>query len=196
MKREGRQHGMVRTYRVLPDPLNPRPETRHVNRFDSPPTAGLFTKVATKPTNHSKFTGKCGKPRCTECHIHPASKAKDKTKGNHKLKSSDVLSNHRLVTWRVVDSRPSSNFSGFSATGILDHLSTRDYDNNDDDDEEDDEINGYASRAYDNRNDHDVRVDFDEVEEDGNYEEMGFFNVEYVIDPIEEDEFWCLVAQT
>ncbi|PQP97108.1 hypothetical protein Pyn_12086 [Prunus yedoensis var. nudiflora] len=56
MKREGRQHGMVRTYGVIPDPLNPRPETRHENRFDSP-TAALFTKVATKPTNHSKFTG-------------------------------------------------------------------------------------------------------------------------------------------
>ncbi|KAL6288183.1 hypothetical protein ACE6H2_012573 [Prunus campanulata] len=135
MKSEGRrQHGMFRPYRVLPDPLNLRPGTRHVNKFDSPPTAGLFTKVATKPTNHSKFTGKCGKPRCTECHIHPASKTKDKTKGNHKLKSSDVLSNHRLV-----------KFSGSSATGILVHLSTSDYDNNDDDDEEDDEINGYAS---------------------------------------------------
>ncbi|CAB4275374.1 unnamed protein product [Prunus armeniaca] len=156
MKSEGRQHGMFRPYRVLPDPLNLRPGTRQVNKFDSLSTAGLFTKVATKPTNHSKFTGKCGKPRCTECHIHPASKAKDKTKGNHKLKSSDVISNHRLV-----------KFSGSSATGILDHLSTSHYDNNDDDDEEDDEISGYAN---------------------GNYEDMGFFNVEYVIDPIEEDE--------
>ncbi|CAB4305732.1 unnamed protein product [Prunus armeniaca] len=184
MKSEGRQHGMFRPYRVLPDPLNLRPGNRQVNKFDALSTAGLFTKVATKPTNHSKFKGKCSKPRCTECQIHPASKAKDKTKGNHKLKSSNVLSNHRLV-----------KFSGSSATGILDHLSTSHYDNNDDDDEEDDEINGYASRAYDNRNDHDVRVDFDEVEEDGNYEEMGFFNVEYVIDPIEEDEGWCLVPQ-
>ncbi|ONI19793.1 hypothetical protein PRUPE_3G298500 [Prunus persica] len=136
MKSEGRQHGMFRPYRVLPDPLNLRPGSRQVNKFDSLSTAGLFTKVATKPTNHSKFTGKCGKPRCTKCHIHPASKAKDKTKGSHKLKSSDVISNHRLV-----------KFSGSSATGILDHLSTSHYDNNDDDDEEDDEINGYASEC-------------------------------------------------
>ncbi|OMO73557.1 hypothetical protein CCACVL1_17231 [Corchorus capsularis] len=28
MKREGRQRGMVRTYRILPAPLNPRSESR------------------------------------------------------------------------------------------------------------------------------------------------------------------------
>ncbi|KAG2307797.1 hypothetical protein Bca52824_027545 [Brassica carinata] len=28
MKREGKQHGMVRTYRILPPSLNPRPEAR------------------------------------------------------------------------------------------------------------------------------------------------------------------------
>ncbi|KAF4397425.1 hypothetical protein G4B88_027165 [Cannabis sativa] len=91
MKREGRQHGMVRTLRILPSPLNPRPETRFVNRFDSPATAGLFTRVSTKPTGHSKFTGKCGQPRCNGCHLHPTCKAKDKTKGNMKLKSNDVI---------------------------------------------------------------------------------------------------------
>ncbi|KAK8710270.1 hypothetical protein V6N13_145603 [Hibiscus sabdariffa] len=59
MKREGRQHGMVRTYRILPSPLNPKPESRFIQQFDLPPTAGLFTKVPVKPTNHSKFTGRC-----------------------------------------------------------------------------------------------------------------------------------------
>ncbi|TKY66315.1 hypothetical protein E2542_SST09184 [Spatholobus suberectus] len=66
MKREGRQHGMVRSYRILPSPLNPRHNTRYITRFDSPLTAGLFVKVSSKPTNHSKFTGKCGTPRCTD----------------------------------------------------------------------------------------------------------------------------------
>ncbi|MED6204162.1 hypothetical protein PIB30_006578 [Stylosanthes scabra] len=111
MKREGRQHGMVRTYMILPSPLNPRPKTRVVTRFDSPPTAGIYTKVSSKPTNHSKFTGKCGTPRCTGCHLHPACKSKDKTKGTQKDKH-----------WWVMD-QPDLNFSGSSATRMLDHLS-------------------------------------------------------------------------
>ncbi|KAJ1399567.1 hypothetical protein SESBI_30215 [Sesbania bispinosa] len=82
MKREGRQHGMVRTFRILPSPLNPKPNTR----FDSPPTAGLFTKVPSKPTNHSKFTGKCGTPRCSGCHFHPVCKSKSKTKAPKRTK--------------------------------------------------------------------------------------------------------------
>ncbi|KAM5581844.1 hypothetical protein ABKV19_010871 [Rosa sericea] len=191
MKREGRQHGMVRTYRVLPTVLNPRPETRHVNKFDSLPTAGLFTKVPNKPNNHSKYTSKCTKPRCTECHIHPASKSKDKTKGNQKLKSSDVVANHRLVTWRVVDGRSGFNFSGSSATGILDNLCSDYYDNSRDSDDEDDEID-----------DNESKVDFNDVDEKGsNGEEseevMGFYNVDNMFDyQIEEDEGWCLVPLT
>ncbi|XP_015971414.1 uncharacterized protein LOC107494889 [Arachis duranensis] len=112
MKREGRQHGMVRTYIILPSPLNPRPKTRPVTQLDSPPTAGLFTKVSSKPTNHSKFTGKCGTPRCTGCHLHPACKSKDKTKGTQKDKN-----------WRVTN-EPDLNFRGLSATRMLDHLSS------------------------------------------------------------------------
>ncbi|GAY48391.1 hypothetical protein CUMW_111320 [Citrus unshiu] len=54
---------MVRTYRIAPSPWNPRPDARTVNKFDSPPTCGLFTKVSQRPTNHSKFTGKCGRAR-------------------------------------------------------------------------------------------------------------------------------------
>ncbi|KAK7278666.1 hypothetical protein RJT34_23701 [Clitoria ternatea] len=110
MKREGRQHGMVRSYRILPSPFNPRPNTRFTTRFDSPPTAGLFVKVSSKPTNHSKFTGKCGTPRCIECHLHPACKSKDKTKGTQK---------HKHL--RVMD-QPGSDFFGLPATKTLDHL--------------------------------------------------------------------------
>ncbi|XP_022869827.1 uncharacterized protein LOC111389172 [Olea europaea var. sylvestris] len=84
MKREGRQHGTVRTTAILPPPL--RPVARHFNKLGSPPTAGMFTKVSSKPTNHSKFTSKCGRPRCNGCHIHPACKAKDKAKGAKKLR--------------------------------------------------------------------------------------------------------------
>ncbi|OVA17587.1 hypothetical protein BVC80_1837g420 [Macleaya cordata] len=103
MKREGRQHGMVRSYMILPSPLNPTPKSKIVNKLDSRPIAGLYTKVTSKPTNHSKFTGKCGAPRCTDCHSHPVNKSKDKAKGTQKLKSCNVAMNHRSLAWRVVD---------------------------------------------------------------------------------------------
>ncbi|XP_028778528.1 uncharacterized protein LOC114735048 [Neltuma alba] len=135
MKREGRQHGMVRSYRILPLPLNPRPKTRFINRLESPPTAGLFTKVPSKPSNHSKFTGKCSVPRCNACHVTPSSKSRDKAKGTHKLKSSDVLWNARRASWRVVDVRPGFHLSGLSVTQMLDHLSV-----DDSEDEGDEEV--------------------------------------------------------
>ncbi|KAJ6424018.1 hypothetical protein OIU84_024903 [Salix udensis] len=82
-------------------------QIKKFNRFDTPPAAGMFTKVPSKPTNHSKFTGKCGKPRCTACHLLPSCKSKDKTKESHKVKSRD---------------RAAFEFAGFSATAILDHF--------------------------------------------------------------------------
>ncbi|KAK9925425.1 hypothetical protein M0R45_033749 [Rubus argutus] len=156
MKREGRQHGMVRTCLLLPPPLNKmaRPDTRHF---------GALQKKTT--------------PR----------RSKDKTKGNQKLKSSDVVANHRLVTW------PGLKFSGSSASEILDHLSSDYYDNSHDGDGDGD---GDGDVEID---DDELRVDFSDVDEKGsNGEEvMGFCNVDYVFDyQIEEDEGWCLVPQT
>ncbi|KAF4385820.1 hypothetical protein F8388_010376 [Cannabis sativa] len=172
MKREGRQHGMVRTLRILPSPLNPRPETRFVNRFDSPATAGLFTRVSTKPTGHSNSRASAGSHVATGATCIPRGKAKDKTKGNMKLKSNDVVSNHRLLTWRVVDGRTGlNNVSGFSATQILDQLSN--FHEEDDDDEEEEE-------KYD---------DDDEKEE-----RMSFCDVGFVLEQ-EEDDGWCLVGE-
>ncbi|XVF16279.1 hypothetical protein REPUB_Repub10bG0017500 [Reevesia pubescens] len=136
MKREARQHGMVRTYQVLPSPWNRKSETRFVQRLDSPPTAGLFSNVPSKPSNHSKFTGKCGRPQCFGCHLNPIGKSKDKTKGTQKFRTSNMIVSPRLITWRVVDRRPGLTFSGFSATGILEHL----YSVNEDD-EIDDHVN-------------------------------------------------------
>ncbi|KAL1813511.1 hypothetical protein ACET3Z_023576 [Daucus carota] len=83
---------MLRSFCSIPSPLNPNPQRRVINKFDTPPTAGLFTKVSSKPTNHSKFTGRCGKPKCSDCHMQPASKSKDKAKGSHKLKSATDVS--------------------------------------------------------------------------------------------------------
>ncbi|KAK8644168.1 hypothetical protein V6N13_123483 [Hibiscus sabdariffa] len=188
MRREGRQHGMVRAYRILPSPWNPRPEPRYVQQFDSPLTAGLFTKVSTKPTNHSKFTGKCGRPRCVGCHMHPACKSKDKTKGSHKLRSSEMVSSSRLISWRVVDGRPGFNDSGFSASRILDHLS------NDDDDDDDD---GFKMNSqplgeveyYEDDNNKD-----DDVKNDGAYVDVNDDDVKFVLDKDLEEEGWCLVG--
>ncbi|KAK1410066.1 hypothetical protein QVD17_36599 [Tagetes erecta] len=85
MKREGHQHGVVRSFPILPTPLSR--QRRYVKTVDSSSMAGTFTKVSTKPTNHSKFTGKCGTVRCLECHMHPVCKSKDKAKGTMKLRS-------------------------------------------------------------------------------------------------------------
>lgn len=64
------------------------------------------------------FTGKCGRSKCTMCLLQPSRKAK----GTKKLRGYDIVTNYRLMTWRVTDTRPRLTFSGFSATSILDHL--------------------------------------------------------------------------
>ncbi|XP_060672514.1 uncharacterized protein LOC107415210 [Ziziphus jujuba] len=206
MKREGRQHGMVRTHRILPSRLNPRPATRFVNEFDLPPTAGLFTKVSSKPTNHSKFTGKCCKARCNGCHMHPVCKAKDKTKGTQKLRSCDVVSNHRLVTWRVVEGRQGLNFSGYSASGILDQL-----EDDDDGDRDVDEHDGScAGGDFDHvvmgfqpikaeivihNSDHDDDENGNHGGDDVDDDAISYCNVGFVMDEAEGDEDWCLVGE-
>ena len=134
MKREGRQHGMVRSFCSIPSPLNPNPQRRVINKFDTPPTAGLFTKVSSKPTNHSKFTGRCGKPKCSDCHMQPACKSKDKAKGSHKLKSAtDVSIDFSYISWQLVDQRihGMKKSNEHSATGILDRPGN-DYDDQSD----------------------------------------------------------------
>ncbi|CAF1859236.1 unnamed protein product [Brassica napus] len=148
MKREGKQHGMVRTYRILPPSLNPRPEAKLVNPLTCRPTAGLFTKVSSKPTNHSKFTGKCGQARCLECHMHPITKSKVKSKGSSKVRSNDVT--YKMLTWQVASGghRPGLKLSGFSATGLLDLMSDdygydHDYES-DEEEEEEEEYKGYV----------------------------------------------------
>ncbi|MCD7467020.1 hypothetical protein HAX54_004191 [Datura stramonium] len=135
MKREGRQHGLVRTYPIVPSRWNPTPNSRYVNKLNSPPIAGLFTKASPKPSNHSMFTGKCGRSKCTICHFQPAGKVK----GTKKQKGWDIVSNNRLMIWRVTDTRPRLTFSGFSATTILDHLAA-DYKDLDDDDDGNDKF--------------------------------------------------------
>ncbi|XP_010436007.1 PREDICTED: uncharacterized protein LOC104719736 [Camelina sativa] len=205
MKREGKQHGMVRTYRVLPPSLNPRPESKMVNPLTSRPTAGLFTKVSSKPTNHSKFTGKCGQARCLECHMHPITKSKAKTKGSSKVRSSDVT--YKMLTWQVAagrEARPGLKLSGFSATGILDLMSDDygyDHDYDYDEEEEEDEDGGGVVEDI-------VKIQRDgETEEDGSHDDdddegrMSFCDVGMMMmmmmEHVEEfdEEGWCLVEE-
>ncbi|OIW14439.1 hypothetical protein TanjilG_15352 [Lupinus angustifolius] len=153
MKREGRQHGMVRSYWIQPSSLNPRSEARYVNRFDSPPTAGLFVKVANKPTNHSKFTGKCTMPRCNSCHLNPSCKSKDKTKGTHKLKHSPIVD------------RPRSTFFGLSATELLNHLSNNAYIDHEIEDESDDNVD-YDENNNDPIHISEIQIQVDQVEDE------------------------------
>ncbi|OAY86024.1 hypothetical protein ACMD2_09192 [Ananas comosus] len=133
MKREGWQHGMVR--------FNPK----SVKHLESEPAAaaaaaaaGFRSRLLPKPTNNSKFTGKCRKARCKSCHCHPVSKSRDKAKGAYKLKSCDVALNHRLVSWRLVDEgRPARQyFRGISATALLGSLSSNSWHEEEEEEEE------------------------------------------------------------
>ncbi|KFK33660.1 hypothetical protein AALP_AA5G042700 [Arabis alpina] len=83
MRRQGLQHGngIVRTYRILPPPLNPR----LVNSSTSPPTSSLFTKLPSKPTkgNRNVWSGQV-----------------------HWLRSNDIASSsYKLLTWPVLTGR-------------------------------------------------------------------------------------------
>ncbi|KAH8519348.1 hypothetical protein H0E87_000950 [Populus deltoides] len=170
MRREGRPHGMVRAYAVLPPPWDPKPGgERKFNKFDTPTTAGLFTK------------------------------AKHKTKGSHKVKSQDVLSNSnaQFIAWRVVNGRHGSNLSGFSATGMLNHLaSTGDHDYADD--EVDDSGNEIEQEFVDDDDDDDDEnyigdsVNIKNIEEEDG---MSYCDVGFEVDLAEGDEDWCLVAE-
>ncbi|KAL3640071.1 hypothetical protein CASFOL_015039 [Castilleja foliolosa] len=145
MRREGRQRGMVRTFPILlAAAYNPRPSSgRNLNELSAPPTAGIFTKAPSKPTNHSKFTGKCGRPKCNDCHIEPSSKSKDKAKGTHKSRTTP--SDLGLMA-AVGPAMGGVNVSGFSAIDVLDYLDDGEIDDDcyiDEDDQGADECCDY-----------------------------------------------------
>uniref|UniRef100_A0A6N2K9L5 Uncharacterized protein n=1 Tax=Salix viminalis TaxID=40686 RepID=A0A6N2K9L5_SALVM len=150
------------------------------------------------PQTTPNSPGKCGKPRCSECHIQPCSKAKHKTKGSHKVKSQDVSSNSnsaQFITWRVVNGPHGSNLSGFSATGMLNQLASTGDDHDYSDDEEDDsgDENDQEFVADDDGNyiSDCVNTKNIEEEEDG----VSYCDVGFEVDIAEGDEEWCLVAE-
>ncbi|XVF60130.1 hypothetical protein PTKIN_Ptkin08bG0019100 [Pterospermum kingtungense] len=206
MKREARQHGMLRTCRVLPSSLDQKPKTRPVQRLDSLQVAGLFSDVQSKPINHSKFTGKCGRPQCLECHLNPVSKSKNKTKGTQKFKTSNMVAGPRLISWRVLDRQPGLNFSGFSAAEILEHLynvnEEDDIDNHVNDDDDDDDFMANFWSIHEKEREENVDNDDDDDKLDSVYgygdddDAMSFCDVElFMLDQTEEDEGWCLLTE-
>ncbi|RVW68974.1 hypothetical protein CK203_058550 [Vitis vinifera] len=208
---------MVRSYRILPPPWNPNSQERFVNRFDSPPTAGVFTKVSSKPTNHSKFTGACCRTKCLDCHLLPACKSKGKTKGTQKMKPRDMVSNHRLITWRLVEGKPGLNFNGISATEVLDHLSREDfYDDQYYNDEDEDEVEACYDGHYDEEKIEDsghacpddgpmaeekeieaggIQISGESDECDVDDDDNSFYEVGFVWEQVDGDEGWCLVRE-
>ncbi|KQK06834.1 uncharacterized protein LOC100831532 [Brachypodium distachyon] len=125
MKREGFQHGAVRVNRskLL------RIADGEAAKAAAAAEIGVYARAPSKPTNASRSTGKCRRPRCVGCHEHPVTKARDKAKGAHKLRACDVALNHRLVSWRVVDGAGASaagtgipDYKGASASAVLAYM--------------------------------------------------------------------------
>lgn len=137
MKREGFQHGG--TVRV-----NRNKMMRIADGGEAAARAmgSAYARAPSKPTNASRSTGKCKRPRCAGCHDHPVTKARDKAKGAHKLRACDVALNHRLVSWRVVDGAGACaagtgipDYKGASASAVLAYLAGGNSWHEEDDDE-------------------------------------------------------------
>lgn len=193
----------------MPPPRNPRHNNgKMFQGFDAPPTAGIHSKVSSKPTNHSKYTGKCRRARCQECHSHPISKSRSKAKGTYKLKACDVAWNHKLVSWRIVDvdKESMSDLRGASATEILSHLSGNCwYQGCEDDDDhsiEDDVEFGYGDsyaepvglmiKEEEEEEEEEARPRSSSGDEDGG--DMGFYVVGLAWEYLDEED-WLVVGE-
>lgn len=118
--------------------------------------------------------------------------------------SSDVVMNSQLLSWRVVDGQPGLSFSGYSATDLLDHLSS-DYIHDDDVYDPNYENDWTVDYTSPYRDDNEIGVEIKEEEEDDDDENnngdenrddnMSFCEVGFVLDQVEEDEGWCLVEE-
>lgn len=200
MKREGRLHGKVRAHAKLLQQFNPKLKLEEVvNISGYSPVTGEHTRVISKPTNHSKYTGKCRKPRCLECHSHPVTKSRDKAKGAYKLKSCNVLMNHKLVSWRVIAGNGNGlKYSGISASEMLRQLL--------DDDVCDDHVNyendenfdefGEGHEGEEEEEENKVVLDDDDddddgVNEDGDWE---FCDFGFVLELLDGGD-WCVVTE-
>ncbi|KAF7026363.1 hypothetical protein CFC21_038478 [Triticum aestivum] len=155
MKREGFQHGAVRVNRNKL--LRVAGGTGGDAAAAALDLAGVaYARAPSKPTNASRDTGRCRRPRCAGCHVHPAAKARDKAKGAHKLRASDVALNHRLVSWRLVDGDASAaaartggvpDYKGASASAVLAYLAGGNSWHAEDEDDDDEDQDGADLQA-------------------------------------------------
>ncbi|KAI3863212.1 hypothetical protein MKX03_002317 [Papaver bracteatum] len=145
MKREGRQqHGYVRNCWILPAQLNNNSSsTRGVLNSSSPPLGGagggLMNNIPTSPTAGAKPWKCAGKYK---------TRIPKNIKGTQKLKSLDVATNHKLISWRVVDKGCDLNYRGISATDMLLQLNNRDRDYWVDDEQDKDLNNQNQNHDY------------------------------------------------
>ncbi|KAH0450398.1 hypothetical protein IEQ34_021090 [Dendrobium chrysotoxum] len=189
MKREGRQHGVLMV----------RSPSLHLTdcsaTFD---TGRFYAKAPSKPGSHSKQTGKCRRPRCTECHSLPASKSKDKAKGAHKLRSCNVKLNHKLVSWRVVNGGQWPKFASASASDLLSQLSGCYWNEEDDDHEDEVQESGdqfHECVDFDGGGCSDGKEDEEDMKEDEDMDDdMGFCQVGFIMEYLERDD-WYMVYE-
>ncbi|XP_020571909.1 uncharacterized protein LOC110018812 [Phalaenopsis equestris] len=188
MKREGWQHGVL---------MVRKPSLNLADRSANSDTGSFYMKAPSRPSNRSKQTVKCQRPRCAECHSLPMSKSRDKAKGAHKLKSCNVKLNHKLVSWRVVDDRRWPKFSGASASDLLGQLSGC-YWNEEDDHEDEVEEQGdqfLECADFDVGGCSDGKEDEEDFKEDEDEEDdMGFCEVGFITEYLERED-WCMVYE-
>ncbi|CAL4907360.1 unnamed protein product [Urochloa decumbens] len=198
MKREGWQHGTVR--------INRNKLLRVAAAADCEEAAvGAMAlgKAPAKPTNASKATGKCRRPRCAGCHYHPVTKARDKAKGAHKLHACDVALNHRLVSWRVVDGGGAGSsgildYKGTSASSLLAYLAGSGSSwHEDDDDGGSLETAPPVDAVGDTDAIEEQGQDGDDVKEDGDEEDMGFcmVGITIALEFSDGEEDWIVVEE-
>ncbi|KAF2316508.1 hypothetical protein GH714_041849 [Hevea brasiliensis] len=143
--------------------------------------------------------------------LYPAEKAHISPKPNEEgaeplVKSADGPSSENvLINWRMAEGRPGLNFSGVSATGILNHLA-----NEDDylDDDIDGDYDSYWENATSSSREMDEGVQIEEIadanvnddkdnreNDDGDDDGLSFCDVGFLVDQIEGDDGWCLVEE-
>ncbi|KAF3334908.1 hypothetical protein FCM35_KLT21512 [Carex littledalei] len=194
MRREGRQHGMV-VHREIYSGFN-KPK-RLLNELKSVPTTKFMTRVSSKPTNHSRYTGRwsygCLCPRCGDRNATlPINKSRGKAKGTHKLRHyNDVAVNHLLVSQRLIGSANLAHWVRFnhgSANWLLSQLTDHDYGDVDIDchDEFDEDYDVYLD-------DHEVENGLIGDQKQEEEVDLGFYLVEFVRESDGEGD-WCFIG--
>ncbi|KAF8108196.1 hypothetical protein N665_0114s0082 [Sinapis alba] len=163
MRREGRQHGIVRTYRILPPPpLNPR----LVNAATSSTSSTVLTKLSSKPTRAHRriWYGQV-----------------------HWLRSNDIASSsYKILTCRII-TRPGSVLN---LTGLSDLNGNGDGCEEDKGGEAEDEM---IKRESGLNSDKEEGGSHDGDDESMSFYDVGMMMMEHELDNDEEEDGWCLV---